>query len=217
LHGTQNWGINAFNNYAGETPKHYIIPVGRYFTDNMQYMVFVNDHDVGNPTAESVFFNIRVYEIPPLANDIVNFNTKPTQSYDSSQDLGPQVLSVEDGGATLRVTGNAWKSIDFTYNITLDTVLEFDFQSSDEGEIQGIGFDTNNQAIDVNKIFRLHGTQNWGINAFNNYAGETLKHYIIPVGHYFTGNMQYMSFANDHDVVNSTAESVFSNIRVYEN
>ena len=53
------------------------------------------------------------------------------------------VVSVEDGGATLRIVGNGWKKVAFPYVVTADTVLEFDFSSSVEGEIQGIGFDTD--------------------------------------------------------------------------
>ncbi len=58
----QHWGVQTFNNYAGETSRHYIIPVGQYFTGNVSYMCFVNDYDVANPTAESVFANVKVYK-----------------------------------------------------------------------------------------------------------------------------------------------------------
>ncbi len=63
LYGSQNWGIQTFNNYAGETPRHYIIPVGQYYTGDMLYLTFTNDHDVSNPTAESVFMNVKVYDL----------------------------------------------------------------------------------------------------------------------------------------------------------
>jgi len=102
------------------------------------------------------------------------------------------------------------------YNVQLGTVLTFDFESSDEGEIHGIGFDTND-VIDPTQTFQLHGTQTWGIQAFNDYAGETPKSYSISVGSYFTGNMLYLIFANDSDPSTGgspTAESVFSNITI---
>ncbi len=146
---------------------------------------------------------------------IVDFNANPIQSY-GGQYKG-SVVTVKDGGTTLRIVGNSWKKVDFPYTVTVDTILEFDFQSTVEGEIHGIGFDTNDNIGDpVNLLFKLHGTQNFGAVDFDNYAGETPKHYIIPVGQYYTGDMLYLFSVNDHDVANPTAESVFKNVKVYE-
>ena len=312
LHGTQGWGIQAFNNYAGEISKHYIIPVGQYYTGDMVYICFTNDHDVVNPTAESVIKYISVYEqavldVPPVAIDDVyevaeggvlnvsvpgvllndsdangdllianlvsgvsngmlalnpngdftytpnlghtgidiftykandgtlesneaavtintipvdidkvDFNANPIQSYGSGQDVNSAV-TIEDGGAALRIVGNGWKKTYFPYAVTTNTILEFDYQSTVEGEVHGIGFDNDDNIFNnPTKIFELHGTQSWGIQAFNNYAGESSKHYIIPVGQHYTGDMVYICFANDHDVVNPAAESIIKNISVYE-
>ncbi|MCP4255315.1 MAG: S8 family serine peptidase, partial [Candidatus Scalindua sp.] len=55
----------------------------------------------------------------------VSFYVNPIESYGGSQDASPTV-TIEDGGATLRIVGNSWKSIDFPYTITSNTVLEFD-------------------------------------------------------------------------------------------
>ncbi|MCP5215640.1 MAG: hypothetical protein H6995_11600 [Pseudomonadales bacterium] len=46
-------------------------------------------------------------------------------------------------------------------------------------------------------------------------TGGTTKHYVIPVGQFYRGVMQYLFFAMDHDI-GATGESVFSNVRVYE-
>ena len=43
-------------------PTGYRIPVGQHYTGDMQNLFFVNDHDISNPTAQSVFSNIRIYE-----------------------------------------------------------------------------------------------------------------------------------------------------------
>jgi FtsP/CotA-like multicopper oxidase with cupredoxin domain len=216
LYGTQTFGIQAFNNYAGDAPnlKHYKIRVGQYYTGNMLYLTFTNDHDILSPNAESVFSNIQVYEEPPPTL-IVNGNNYVVEPYGNNQDAAPAV-SIEDGGATLRIVGNGWKRISFPYTVLPNTVLEFDFQSSVEGEIHGIGLDENNAEQDAVRTFQLHGTQVFGNQAFNDYAGETPKHYVIPVGTYYTGSMIYLTFTNDHDVPSPTAESVFSNISVHE-
>ena len=313
LHGTQSWGIQAFNNYDGEIPKHYAIPVGQYYAGDMLYICFANDHDVVNPVAESIIKNISVYEqavleVPPVAIDdvyevdeagvlnvsvpgvllndsdansdllianlvsgvsngvlvlnangdftytpnlgytgidiftykandgtlksnetmvtintiptgivTVDFDANPIQPYGvSGQDVNSTV-SIEDGGSTLRIVGNGWKKMAFPYTVTANTILEFDYQSTVEGEVHGIGLDNDDNIFNnPTKIFELHGTQGWGIQSFKNYAGESSKHFIIPVGQYYTGDMVYICFANDHDVVNPSAESVMKDIKIYE-
>ena len=154
--------------------------------------------------------------IIPVDIDTVDFNANPIQSYGSGQDVNSAV-TIEDGGSTLRIVGNSWKKMNFPYTVTSNTILEFDFQSTVEGEVHGIGFDNDDNIFNnPTKIFELHGTQGWGLQAFNNYAGESSKHYIIPVGQYYTGDMVYICFTNDHDVANPTAESLFKDIMVYE-
>ncbi len=124
---------------------------------------------------------------------------------------------VEDGGSTLRLTGNVWKSIELPYTITAETVLEFDFRSSAQGDIHAIGFDTDfNQ--DESRSFTLYGTQQWGLRQFHDYANEApgTVHYRIPIGEFYTGNMLRLFFINDHDVASPDAESVYSNISISE-
>ena len=55
---------------------------------------------------------------------------------------------------------NTWKKAFYGHQITPDTVLEFEYQSNAEGELQGIGFD-NDDDINNNdgKLFKLQGTQ----------------------------------------------------------
>lgn len=96
------------------------------------------------------------------------------------------------------------------------TVLEFDFKSNSQGEVHGLGFDTD-QSSDSGNTFKLYGTQNYGITDFNDYTGSApeWKHYIIPIGQYSYGQQLYLFFANDHDVASPTAESYFSNVQIY--
>jgi hypothetical protein len=100
--------------------------------------------------------------------------------------------------------------------VTSDTVLEFDFSSTAQGDIHGIGFDSNT-SISSGLTFRLYGAQSWGLDRFATYSSAgTSRHYEIPVGEFYTGKATALVFVNDHDVKNPTAESVFSNIRIYE-
>ncbi len=143
------------------------------------------------------------------------FNEQDLLSYGGTQDENPDV-AVLDGGATLSIIGNGWKKVALPYTVTPDTMLEFDFMSGAEGEIHGIGFDNddnvNNEPI---QVFKIYGSQNWGIQDFS-YSGTGVQHFTIPVGQYMTGDFDFLVFANDHDVTNPDAESVFSNITIYE-
>ena len=138
----------------------------------------------------------------------------PILSYGGTgQDISTTVEVTE---SSLTISGNGWKKIAFPYTVTPDTILEFDFESGAKGEIHGIGFDTDN-VISADRSFTFYGTQNWGIRA-GSYRGNGQEHFVIRVGgeNGIIGAMQWLTFINDHDVANPTAESRFSNIRVYE-
>ncbi len=213
FYGTQDWGVSAVADYGDSAAgwRHYTIEVGQFYTGNMEYLFFINDDDA-SASAESYFSNVRVYEAvdPPVE---VNFGDYSIDSYgDGNDKTGSATL--EDGGKELRLSGNNWKKIDLPYEVTANTILEFDYQSPNEGEIHGIGLDTNT-SHQQNRTFQLHGTQGWGIQAFNDYSGTGLKHYKIPVGQFFTGKMENLFFINDDDAT-SSAQSYFSNIRIYD-
>ncbi len=152
-----------------------------------------------------------------IATNSVDFDQATIRSYGGRGQDQENTVVVKNGGATLDLTGNAWKRINLSYTITANTVLEFDFQSDSQGEIHAIGFDNNN-SISSDQAFKLYGTEGWGISDYNNYASSAsaVQHYVIPVGQYLTGSMEYLFFVNDHDVSNPTAHSQFSNIVIRE-
>ncbi|MBZ8180005.1 cohesin domain-containing protein [Oscillatoria salina] len=236
LYGTQTEALYnteqiAFHDYAdmvngsvfiGEY-KHYEIPIGRFFsgeTGEINYLTFINDHDVDNPTAESFFSNVKLYEDKSLPS--LDFKDYQIKSYgiNGPQDTQPIIAQVEDNGDTLHLKGNTWKAIDFPYTVTGNTILEFDFKSTVEGEGHGIGFD-DDLVNTEERNFALYGndiSSQFLIKDFLDYEdtiGEW-KHYRIPVGEFYTGDMNHLFFINDEDVANPTAESFFANLRVYE-
>jgi len=221
LYGTQGWGISVPSyNYASSVPnwKHYRIPVGEYFTGSMVYMVFVNDHDVTNPTGESYFSNIKVFEDTstnitlPVTLDFTQYTISPYSGAGESPNL---TMTVEDGGSTLHMVGNGWQKVSMPFLVTEDTVLEFDYKSTTQAEIQGIGFDSDNTR-ETAKTFALYGTDKWGYSMYRYEAyASGWKHFRIPVGKYYTGQMRYVFFANDHDVSNPTGESYFRDVKIY--
>ena len=191
----------------------------------VDYAYDLNGHliaetDAGGRTTEYIHLNGQPLAI--VANggsgampSALNLSNYSLSGYGGNQDQTGSI-TVEDNGRTLHIVGNRWQRIDFPYNVTADTIIEFDFRSNQQGEIHGIGLDNDN-SLSADKTFRLHGTQAWGLNQYATYdgSGDSI-HYRIPVGQFFTGPMQYPFFVNDHDVSNPTGESIFSNIRVYE-
>ncbi|MDJ0729726.1 MAG: G8 domain-containing protein [Crocosphaera sp.] len=171
-----------------------------------------------NGQTDTATVNLKVDAVDnPSPTNILSFNDYIIESY-SNQDKNPKTV-IEDNGSSLKIIGNSWKKIAMPYEVTANTVLEFDFFSSQQGEINGIAFDNdNNQDTNSNQLFKLFGTQGFGDQTFNNYQDSVgqWKHYRIEVGQFYTGQMNELVFINDHDVSNPTAESIFSNIQVYE-
>jgi len=152
--------------------------------------------------------------IIPSAGNIV--------TYGGSQDNGTGTVSYLDDNVGIEFDGNRWKQILGDFEITANTVLEFDFRSTIEAEVSGIGFDTDNGITD-SRTFEIFGTQNWGIQAFNNYDTHTLGdwvHYEIDVGSFYTGNFTRLIFANDDDgnspVNGVNGNAFFRNIVIHE-
>ena len=217
VYGTQAYGT-IYNTYSGSGVTHYVIPVGTYYTGSFTSLFFVNDDDAA-PIGNSTFSNIQVYEgTPPSLTVTVDGSpvSAPIESYGAAaQDVG-STTTIEDSGATLHIVGNGWKKVGVPYNVTTDTVLEFDFSSGAEGEIHGIGFDTDDNISNPIQIFQLFGTQVYGNQTFNTYTtGAGVVHYSIPVGTFYTGSFLYLTFTNDHDVASPTAESIFSNVVIH--
>ncbi|MEQ9015981.1 MAG: hypothetical protein RID90_16170, partial [Marinovum algicola] len=105
-------------------------------------------------------------ELAVTANGITD--TYTLDSYAGNQDKRAIVTLSEDS-REVQLEGNGWKKLGLDYTITADTILEFDFKSTAEGEVQGIGFDTDD-SLSSKQFFKLYGTQNFGIKHFNNYA-----------------------------------------------
>ena len=157
--------------------------------------------------------------IPPAPSecDRLDLSTYQAVSYGGSGDQGNVQIIEDDHGFLL--TNNAWKAIPFEYTITADTKLEFEFMSSQEAEIHGIGFEDNlSTAYSSALLFQLYGTQSsFGRQEYNDYSEEGVyKKYIIPVGEFYTGNARYMTFAMDDDAAPVDGNSLFRNIKVYE-
>ena len=134
-----------------------------------------------------------------------------------TQDKG--IFSISNDKTEIEIIGNSWQKLDINnYNITNNTILKFDFQSHTEAEIQGIGFDNDDtiSGSDENHLFQVAGTQDWGIEIEDYTLGSGWKAYEIKVGEHINGEFNYLTLANDQDISNSTAQSQFRNISLFE-
>ncbi|TXF89781.1 T9SS type A sorting domain-containing protein [Neolewinella aurantiaca] len=146
--------------------------------------------------------------------DALDFQVNVPTTYGGNQDKGN--VTVLSNSTGISIQNNAWKDVMIDYTVTPNTVLEFEFGSSRQGEIHGIGFDNNN-TISSNYAFQLFGTQTWGYGDFKDYNTiGNWKAYSIPVGQYYTGTFDRIFFVCDHDGAPRNGNSYFRNIRIYE-
>jgi len=146
--------------------------------------------------------------------DLISFTTSSPYGYGGAQDKGEVIVLDENA---IKIENNAWKVIDFDYNITPNTMISFEYASTVVGEISGIGLD-NNLSLSSNYTFKLAGSQNWGLSNYNNYNElGTWKSYTIPVGDFYTGNFNYLFFVSDFDASPQNSNAYFRNIQVFEN
>jgi hypothetical protein len=132
----------------------------------------------------------------------------------SNQDNGNAQL--QNGNTELVISNNAWKYVNLNYTITPNTVIQFDFGSTIEGEIHGLGLESDN-TLSSNLIFKVHGTQNWGIRDFDNYPNNSQwVSYSINVGNYYTGATDRLVFVADHDGGARNGNSFYRNVVIFE-
>jgi len=125
---------------------------------------------------------------------------------------------IRDGGRTLSLAGNICRAHPFPYTVGSDTILEFDFSSSVEmGTMHGIGLEDQTNSASYNQIFNLYGAKG-GISAgFRDYKPEQgVRHYRIPIGQYYTGPMTHVVSVNRDTTAPLAADSMFSNIVLYD-
>ena len=173
-------------------------PAGEVYRDNRSELAYVHDPQY-------------------LLSDSVGvvFEDGYTVSY-SNQDMD-QNITVLDMGATFVLTDNTWRITKRDFAINENTILEFDFRSTAEGEVHGIGFDKDD-SFSSNIMFQLFGTDTRAdqFQQYNNYDGSgNWVSYSIPLGQFITGGNLHLLMVNDNDAGTGN-DSQFRNIRVYD-
>lgn len=147
---------------------------------------------------------------------VMDFNQVALTSF-GDQDISGS-SEVLDEGCTLTLSGNSWKFSDYQYFLTTDTVLVFDFMStdSDQGEVHGIALhESNPETGDGGRTFQVYGSQDWGIRDYTYTQVGEYQTFEIPVGRYLGRRNLSVSFANDDDF-DANAKSYFRNVRFIE-
>jgi hypothetical protein len=189
-----------------------------------------------NPAEIATLFNLgsgTVVHASPnltiLGSNTPNFILTATADYGTV--VGATATAPPSGkGAVLDLTGSGWKRILYNYTITTNTHLAFDFRSTSQGTIQGLGLDTDDVQDNIHTL-QLFGTSSYGnpnftrsgmglsttfVDEIRNYQLQNggWKHYDIAVGKIYTGAMSRLFFANEGSGTIPTAS--FANIRLYE-
>ena len=144
--------------------RHHVVPIGWYYTGAMDRLYFVLDDDNAPKDGTAHFARIKLYETGCNGCAPYKLDDYTVSSYGGTQDAGSYQFT--EGGYGIRLTNNAWKSLNIAYIITPNTVLEFDYYSTAEAEVHGIGLDDNMSAQGI-RTFQLHGTQAYGIADFS--------------------------------------------------
>ena len=139
-------------------------------------------------------------------------------------DDGDQVFAAVEG-SSLALSGDAWTSTPFQYDVTDGSRLRFDFSSSVEGELQAIGFDTDNDPSNGQVLFNLHGTEASDVVSSRKegiYAerlatiGLGKSEYQIDLSGYAGQSIERLVFVHDDNRAggDTKSHSSYANIRV---
>ncbi len=199
------------------------VNAGDYYSGDINYLVFANDDDASN-SANASFRNIKIYEgdgtpssDDPSDENSLSFYQNDFSGY-SNQDNASLQVEITDNGAGVTINKNSWKKLSFDYDVTENTVLEFDFKSTLIGEVQGIMFETDTFFnYRTEKMFQVAGSQDQNYEGLDlSYSGDgDWQSFSVNAGDYYSGDINYLVFANDDDASNS-ANASFRNIKIYE-
>lgn len=157
---------------------------------------------------------------PIDAGGMVRFMAGAMHPYADQDGYGnqPTAMKIADDGRTLLLSGNAWKYLAFDYDVTENTVVEFEFRTERLGEMHGIAFDNDNRVASDRHLFLVAGRLDHP-QAFSDYkhiASTEWTHCRIPIGKHYQGLMKQLVFFADDDR-DAQADSWFRDVRVYEN
>ncbi|WP_282123431.1 T9SS type A sorting domain-containing protein [Algibacter mikhailovii] len=206
----------------------YSIHVGKYFTGNFDFLTF----GASGENQEAFFRNIVIRDFKEVIirqdDELDISNSFEQVSVYSNYDEGG--FDIDESGQSVRFFNNGWHKASISeHTVVQNTYLEFEFKVNPEnlGRIVGIGFDTNNDVkySDLPQFFQLAGSYIYDSNdniedpIYDFYTSDSdiastfsngWVSYSIPVGQYFTGNFDFLTFGT----LGQDQEAYFRNIRI---
>lgn len=143
--------------------------------------------------------------------------TGATEAYSKQWLVWDFGTNTANGWTGQRLLADSWAATPCSYNVTPNTVVEFDYYGSTISDISGIGFDNDlNESAD--RFFQLIGTRTWGLQNYRNvWVGPYFNHMVIPIGQFFTGQIHYIVLATDrNDPYSATPSNYFNNLIIRE-
>ena len=124
--------------------------------------------------------------------------------------------SVTNGGLGLAISGNYWVSLSSIDIATLNnSVLSFEFMTTNVGEVNGIGFDNDSEIKTGGLVFDFGGTQGYGNQDFAQTLVSGVWYTItIDFTNYDISSYDRMLFVADQDVQGRNTDSNFRNLFV---
>ena len=196
LSGSQDWGIQDFTYSGAGDVQRITIPVGEFYTGSGLRFVITNDNDNGSGDNVVTVGNVVLSTAPPRNCDDTALDLRGTSDYSSTN---PGSSEVSADGCSISLSGNVWRIDDDAITISANTTVSFDFSSNNTGEIHGVGFDDDAVSANEARIFKLSGSQNWGIQDFTYTGAGDVQRITIPVGQFYTGSGFRFVITNDND------------------
>lgn len=188
--------------------------IGAKFVRQKSHVFHVYDTNV--QTCKTIDFNEFVFESYGVFKTLNLGKNGGVSKID--QDKGSH--EVTKNGTNLILSNNAWKAIEFPYEVTQNTVIEVEFAWTREGDIHGIGF-SDDLRLNASGFAQFAGTQNWGHQMYHNYlnsapTGNTWIPYLVEIGKLIKNkNYKYLFFTCDDDNDGSST-SYYRNMKIYE-
>ncbi len=157
----------------------------------------------------------------------VSLSSSSVSAFDVNQDNpGTGSVTFTDGGNGIRLQGNRWQQRPYDYYVTGDTVVEFEFRSDDQGEINGLALENDNTQS-TSRGIRAWGTQGWGtgvqdVDGQSYSSGDGWRTYRIQasqLGAFSAGSSKRINrlvFIADEDDGDQDTDTQIRNVRLYE-
>lgn len=169
-----------------------------------------------------------VQEICLVGRGAVNILDLPITSYSGSEDNGTAALTQNGSGTIdgtgITLTGDAWKKVPWSYNVTPNTILEFEVEHTG-GELVGIALDEDDDHTQLvsdgttpsPRVLVVSGTATPGadfIDSPHQYTGPGFQRIQVCIGRYFQGNINNLGFVLDD--ASGSATATFQKIHIFE-